>query len=113
MKVVRPIISSNGIPYFQMTLLKSHSTSGKEKGGKKERMGIVIQFSNIHYLSWYIYCTADVMGERGNWITILARDHSSGNLWILFCVAIEGVLGPLIEKLQSDVTVHCITCQHW
>ena len=37
MKTVWPVIASNGGPYFQMMSVGSHSTSGKQKEGKKER----------------------------------------------------------------------------
>ena len=31
---VRPVIASNGVPYFQMRSVGSHSMSGREKEGK-------------------------------------------------------------------------------
>ena len=34
-KAVRPVITSNGVPYLQMWAVGSHSTSGREKKGKK------------------------------------------------------------------------------
>ena len=40
MKAVRSVIALNGIPYLQVKSLRSHSTSGREKGGMKGRMGI-------------------------------------------------------------------------
>ena len=40
MKAVRAVIASNGDPYFQMRSVRSHSTSGREKEGKKGRTGI-------------------------------------------------------------------------
>ena len=39
MKILRPIIASNEVPYLQMTSVGSHSTSGREKEGKKGRTG--------------------------------------------------------------------------
>ena len=33
---VRPVIASNGVPYLEMMSVGSHSTSGREKKGKKE-----------------------------------------------------------------------------
>ena len=33
MKAVGPVITSNGVPYIQMTSIGSHSTSGREKKG--------------------------------------------------------------------------------
>ena len=36
---VRPVIASNGAPFLQMRSVGSHSTSGWEKEGIKERMG--------------------------------------------------------------------------
>jgi hypothetical protein len=39
LKAVLPVIVSNGDPYLQMRSVGSHSTSGMEKEGKKERMG--------------------------------------------------------------------------
>ena len=36
---VRPVIASNEVPFLQMRLVGSHSTSGREKEGIKERMG--------------------------------------------------------------------------
>ena len=35
---VRPVITSNGVPFLQMRSVGSHSTSGREKEGIKERM---------------------------------------------------------------------------
>ena len=34
MKAVRSVIASNGVPYLQMTSVRSHSTSAREKEGK-------------------------------------------------------------------------------
>ena len=34
---VRPVIASNGVPFFQMRSVGSHSKSGKEKEGNKEK----------------------------------------------------------------------------
>ena len=39
MKAVRPIIASNRICHLQMRSVGSHSTSGREKEGNKERTG--------------------------------------------------------------------------
>ena len=39
MKAVWPVIASNGVPYFQMSSVGSHNTSGREKEGKNERTG--------------------------------------------------------------------------
>ena len=36
---VRPVIASNVVPFLQMRSVGSHSTSGREKGGKKKRTG--------------------------------------------------------------------------
>ena len=33
-KGIRPVIASNGVPYFQMSSIESHSISGREKEGK-------------------------------------------------------------------------------
>ena len=41
MMTVQLVIASNGIPYLKMRSIGSHSTSGREKGGKKERMWLV------------------------------------------------------------------------
>ena len=38
MKAVRPVIASNIVPYFQMTLVGSHSVSEREKKGKVGRL---------------------------------------------------------------------------
>jgi hypothetical protein len=35
-RAVRPVITSNGVPFLQMRSIGSHSTSGREKEGKKE-----------------------------------------------------------------------------
>ena len=43
---VRPVIASNEVPFFQMRSVGSHSTSGREKEGIKERMGLMICVSN-------------------------------------------------------------------
>ena len=40
MKVVRPVIASNGVSYLQMRLVDSHSTPGREKKGKRVRRDI-------------------------------------------------------------------------
>ena len=34
---VRPVIASNGVPFLQMRSVGSHSRSGREKEGNKER----------------------------------------------------------------------------
>ena len=39
MKVVRPVIASNGVPYFKMRLVGSHGTSGMEKEEREKRTG--------------------------------------------------------------------------
>ena len=39
MNVLRPVIASNGVPYFKMISVGSQSTSEKEKEGKKKRFG--------------------------------------------------------------------------
>ena len=36
MKILRPVITSNGIPNFRIRPVGSYSTSGMEKKGKKE-----------------------------------------------------------------------------
>ena len=38
MKAARPVIVSDGVPYFQMMSVGSHNTSGRVNEGKKERM---------------------------------------------------------------------------
>ena len=40
MKAVRPIVSSNGVPYLQMRSVGSLSTSEKEKEGNKDSVGV-------------------------------------------------------------------------
>ena len=37
--LIRPVIASNGVPFLQMRSTGSLSTSGREKGGNKERTG--------------------------------------------------------------------------
>ena len=37
MKVVRPVIALNRVPYLKMILVGSHSTLGRENEGKMER----------------------------------------------------------------------------
>jgi hypothetical protein len=39
---VRPVIASNGVLYLKMRSLGSHSTSGREKDGKKERTAKIL-----------------------------------------------------------------------
>ena len=39
MKAGLPVMSSNGVPYFQMRSVGSHSMSERDKEGNKERMG--------------------------------------------------------------------------
>ena len=36
MKAEQPVIASDGVRYFQIRSVASHSTSGREKDGKKE-----------------------------------------------------------------------------
>jgi hypothetical protein len=38
---VRPVIASNGVPFLQMRSVGSHTTSGSDKEGIKERTGYV------------------------------------------------------------------------
>ena len=45
MKAVRPVITSNGVPSRQMRLVGSHSMSGREMKGKKERTLVKDQLS--------------------------------------------------------------------
>ena len=40
MKALRSVIASNEVPFLQMRLLGSHSTSGRAKDGNEERQGI-------------------------------------------------------------------------
>jgi hypothetical protein len=42
MKAVRPEIASNVIPCLQMRSVGSYSTSGREKKGKKDGMGVFV-----------------------------------------------------------------------
>ena len=49
MKPGRPVIVSNGVPYLQMRSVGSHTTSGREKEGKrkekgKDRVGIGVKW---------------------------------------------------------------------
>ena len=37
MKAMRPVIASNGVPSLQMTVVRSHSLSGRKKQGKEEK----------------------------------------------------------------------------
>ena len=39
---VRPVIASNGVSFLQMRSVGSHSRSGTDNEGKKERMGLVL-----------------------------------------------------------------------
>ena len=36
LETVRPVIASNGVPFLQIRSVGTHSTSGREKEGKKE-----------------------------------------------------------------------------
>ena len=38
-RAVRPVIATNYLPFLQMRSVGQHSTSGKEKEGKKESIG--------------------------------------------------------------------------
>ena len=38
--VVRPVIASKGVPFLQMKSVGSHSTSGREKEGRREGWGV-------------------------------------------------------------------------
>ena len=49
MKAVQPVIASNGVPYLLMRSIGSHSTSGKEKEGIKERT-VCSLFLKLNYL---------------------------------------------------------------
>ena len=60
MKVVQPVITSNIVPFLQMRSVGSHSKSGREKEGKKERMGkdlTFIKFISMSYMSKQIAVT--------------------------------------------------------
>ena len=46
--VMRPVIVSNWVPFLQMRSLGSHSTSGREKEGNKERTGWGLVFSTVN-----------------------------------------------------------------
>ena len=46
MKAVRPVISSNDVPYLQGRLVGLHSTSERDKEGKKERTIMLRMVSN-------------------------------------------------------------------
>ena len=65
MRTVRPVITSNWVPYFQMSSVGSHSTSGMEKEGKKKRTVLltIISLENINYwhMQMYIWDRANVM----------------------------------------------------
>ena len=39
MNAMRSVIASNGVTFLQMRSVGSHSTSGREKEGNKERTG--------------------------------------------------------------------------
>ena len=39
---VRPVITSNGVPFLQMRSVGSHATSGREKEGNGERMRCIL-----------------------------------------------------------------------
>ena len=43
MKAVRTVIASHGVPYFQMTSVRSHSTSEREEEGHNERTGYTME----------------------------------------------------------------------
>ena len=49
MKAVRPVTASNGMPSLQMTSVGSHSTSGRDKEGKKVRKGVYISHCYYYY----------------------------------------------------------------
>ena len=53
MKAVRPVTASKWAPSLQMKSLGSHSMSGREKEGKKERT-VSILFSNNHLIGLVI-----------------------------------------------------------
>ena len=53
MKALRPVVVSNGVPFLQMRYVGSHSTSGREKEGIKERMGFNIDSAAITAISVY------------------------------------------------------------
>ena len=58
---VRPVIASNGVPFLQMSSVGSHSTSGREKEGKKERAG---RWSYVWMVTNFINCTS-IVGRLG------------------------------------------------
>jgi hypothetical protein len=41
MKAVRPVIALSVVSYLQRRSVESHSTSGREKKGKKERTRVI------------------------------------------------------------------------
>ena len=54
MKDVRPVIYSNGAPSVLIRSVGSHSTSGREKEGKKERR---VRISHIDSIAYLLYGT--------------------------------------------------------
>ena len=91
MKAVQPVIASNGFSFLQMRSVGSHSKSGKQEEGKKERtvkcFDIVIFFSitishssTQRYVVWYILC--------------------------LFCIFARGVNFDFVNSLLTDVTFY-------
>ena len=59
---MRPVIASNGVPFLQIRSVGSHSASGREKEGIKERMGcyalglftFFFYYCNINFYSRHI-----------------------------------------------------------
>ena len=41
-----PVIASNGVPFLQLRSVESHSDSGREMEGKKERAGYFVFFNS-------------------------------------------------------------------
>ena len=60
---VRPVIASNGVHFLQMRSVGSHSTSGREKEGNKERAGGGF-FCSCHNANFNNVYTVNIIREN-------------------------------------------------
>ena len=70
---VRPVIASNGVPFLQMRSIGLHRMSGREKVGRKKRMGRVGSATSSLNWMWY----------KRHWISLRWNDtvRSLDKVW--------------------------------
>ena len=83
---VRSVISSNGIPYLQMTSVGSQSMTGREKEGKKERIRdwTIYAINDWSYLNMFFIDFTVCLQHRCRWSAFMCQW-----LVILWCTVIS------------------------